>query len=205
MATKQAEKPVQPPAKVDDYTMAPPPRQECDAPGCHYITPEGIPTWELLIGFQSCHIQAVHQTGVGIKQVDTVQPAQQVHDTQQGDQHDGVTVQPVQQEKVVTQQVPDTQQPEHRHAEVVVEDHAASQDQVLLSMGGGGRCTTSPQESDNNRQAQSKQWCCTTSPQESDKHRQAQTKQRVLLQAHRSLITIARLNPSRRVLLQTHS
>ena len=76
------------------------------------------------------------------------------------------------------QQVPGTQQPEHRHAEVVVEDHAASQGQVLLSMGGGGRCTTSPQESDNNRQAQSKQWCCTTSPQESDKHRQAQTKQR---------------------------
>ena len=95
------------------------------------------------------------------------------------------------------QQVPGTQQPEYRHEQVVVEDHAESQDQVLLlSMGGGhsddqlplpttqpdvrggGRCTTSPRESDNNRQAQSKQRCCTTSPRESDNDRQAQTKQR---------------------------
>merc|ERR1711888_470548 len=53
---------------------------------------------------------------------------------------------PVQHEKVVTkpvhaaqpiQQVPGTQQPEYRHEQVVVEDHAVSQDQVLPSMGGG--------------------------------------------------------------------
>ena len=84
------------------------------------------------------------------------------------------TAQPVRQEKVVDksvytaqpiQQVPGTQQPEYHHEQVVVEDHAASQDQVLLSMGGGhsddqlplpttqpgvcgrGSYTTSPQES----------------------------------------------------------
>ena len=49
------------------------------------------------------------------------------------------TTQPILQE-LVTQQVPGTQQPEYRHEQVVVEDHAASQDQVaLLSMDGGHR------------------------------------------------------------------
>ena len=60
-----AENPVmllQPPVKVDDYAMAPPPRQECDAPRCQYITPEGIPTWDLLIRCMGFHTQAVHQT-----------------------------------------------------------------------------------------------------------------------------------------------
>merc|ERR1712030_259828 len=122
---------------------------------------------------------------------------------QQADQHEDAmvkeavtkpvhTAQPVRQEKVVVksvytaqpiQQVPGTQQPEDHHKQVVVEDHAASQDQVLLSMGGGhsdnqlplpttqpdvcgeGRCITSPRESDNNRQAQSKQRGVTTDPQ----------------------------------------
>merc|ERR1712055_1221498 len=39
---------------------------------------------------------------------------------------------------------------------------------------GGGSYTTSPQESDNHRQVQSKQRGVTTSPQESENHRQAQ-------------------------------
>ena len=49
------------------------------------------------------------------------------------------TTQPILQE-VVTQQVPGTQQPEYRHEQLVVEDHAASQDKVgLLSMDGDHR------------------------------------------------------------------
>ena len=76
-------------------------------------------------------------------------------------------------------QVHGIQQPEHRHAEAVVEYHADNRrNQVPVIMGGGGRSTTSPQESDNNRQAQSKKWCCTTSSWESDNVRQAQSKQR---------------------------
>merc|ERR1712030_306779 len=43
---------------------------------------------------------------------------------------------------------------------------------------GGGRSTTSPQEPDNNRQAQSKNGCCISSSWESDNVRQAQSKQR---------------------------
>ena len=87
------------------------------------------------------------------KQVDTAQPIQQEVVTKQVD-----TAQPIQKE-VVTEQV-DTTQPIHQER------------QVLLSMGGGhsddqlplpttqpdvcerGSYTTSPQESDNHRQAQ---------------------------------------------------
>ena len=29
--------------------MAPPPQQPCAVPGCDYVTPENIPTWELVI------------------------------------------------------------------------------------------------------------------------------------------------------------
>merc|ERR1711984_27250 len=103
--------------------------------------------------------QPVHQETVVIKPVHIVQPIQQ-----EVVPKSVYTAQPI-------QQVPGTQQPEYRHEQVVVEDHAASKDQVLLSMGGGhsddqlplpttlpdvcggGRCTTSPRESDNNRQA----------------------------------------------------
>ena len=55
----------------------------------------------------------------------------------------------VKEDMVIKEVATGTRQPEHRHAEVVVEYHAVSQGKVLLSMGGGGRCTTSPQESDN--------------------------------------------------------
>ena len=68
---------------------------------------------------------------------------------------------------------------EHRHAEAVFEYHADRRNQVPIIMGmGGGRSTTSPQEPDNNRQAQSKNGCCISSSWESDNVRQAQSKQR---------------------------
>ena len=71
-----------------------------------------------------------------------------------------------------------TRQPEHRHALLVVEYHADNRrNQVPISMGGGGRSTTSPQESDNNRQAQSRKGCCTSSLRLPDNVRQVQSKQ----------------------------
>ena len=71
-----------------------------------------------------------------------------------------------------------TRQPEHRHAKVVVEYHADNRRNQVPSMGGGGRSTTSPQESDNNRQAQSRKGCCTSSSRLPDNVRQVRTKQR---------------------------
>merc|ERR1712082_505449 len=67
--------------------------------------------------------QPVLQQEVVIKTVHTTQPAQQeeVHPKPV------YTAQPI-------QQVPGTQQPECRHSEVVVQDHAVSQDQVLLKV-----------------------------------------------------------------------
>ena len=88
-------------------------------------------------------------------------------------------------------QVHGIQQPEHRHAEpgngpvfrngntapVFRNGNADSQVPTIMGMGGGGS-TTSPQEPDNNRQAQSKNGCCISSSWESDNVRQAQSKQR---------------------------
>ena len=117
---------LQPAVKVD-YAMAPPPRQECSAPQCQYLTPEGILTWEMLTTQLVNHSQDVHFNSSALnvcrKQVQLLKLC-----------FTGKVRQPVQQEKVVTkqvdtaqliQQVPGTQQPEYRHEQVVVEDHAA--------------------------------------------------------------------------------
>ena len=95
---------------------------------------------------------------------------QQVPVIQQGDQYEGAMV-----KEVVTQPV--------LHEEVVIPANTAQPFQqekefVIKQVDIAQPCTTSPRESDNNRQAQSKQRCCTTSPRESDNDRQAQTKQR---------------------------
>ena len=42
--------------------MPPPARQECSVPECQYMTPEGIPTWEMLTTHLSNHTQAAHPT-----------------------------------------------------------------------------------------------------------------------------------------------
>ena len=75
-------------------------------------------------------------------------------------------------------QVHGIQQPEHRHADAVFEHDTDRRNQVPIIMGMGGGSTTSPQEPDNNRQAQSKNGCCISSSWESDNVRQAQSKQR---------------------------
>ena len=85
----------------------------------------------------------------------------------------------VKEDMVIKEVATGTRQPEHRHADVVVEYHADNRrNQVPISMGGGGRSTTSPQESDNNRQAQSRKGCCTSSSRLPDNVRQVRTKQR---------------------------
>ena len=40
--------------------MAPPPQQPCAVPGCDYVTPENIPTWELVIKQQEIHLKSKH-------------------------------------------------------------------------------------------------------------------------------------------------
>ena len=40
--------------------MAPPPQQPCTAPGCDYVTPENIPSWELVIKQQEIHLKSKH-------------------------------------------------------------------------------------------------------------------------------------------------
>ena len=40
--------------------MAPPPQQQCTAPGCDYVTPENIPTWDLVIKQQEIHLKSKH-------------------------------------------------------------------------------------------------------------------------------------------------
>ena len=42
--------------------MPPPACQECSVPECQYMTPEGIPTWEMLTTHLSNHTQAAHPT-----------------------------------------------------------------------------------------------------------------------------------------------
>ena len=147
------------------------PTLPCELEGCGHVIHRngGMPLWvavELLGMHQEDHVPLVRQP---VQQEKVV--TQQVPCTQQPEAST--------QQEVVTQQVPGTQQPEHRHAEVVVEDHADNRrNQVPLSMGGGGSCTTSSRESDNVCLAQPKKRGVTTSLQESDKFRQALTKQR---------------------------
>lgn len=45
--------------------MAPPPQQPCTVPGCDYITPENIPTWELVIKQQEIHLKSKHANHAG--------------------------------------------------------------------------------------------------------------------------------------------
>ena len=40
--------------------MAPPPSQECSHAECQYSTPEGVPTWELVVELLKLHRQDVH-------------------------------------------------------------------------------------------------------------------------------------------------
>jgi len=40
--------------------MPPPPSQKCSVPGCPYVTPDNIPTWEILTTHLHAHTQAVH-------------------------------------------------------------------------------------------------------------------------------------------------
>ena len=54
--------------------MPAPPQQSCTAPECQYITPENVPTWELLtqqlsIHQKSAHPDPVHQGGGGVGNV----------------------------------------------------------------------------------------------------------------------------------------
>ena len=44
--------------------MAPPPSQGCDDPECQYVTPEGIPTWDILVNILTNHTKTAHQTPV---------------------------------------------------------------------------------------------------------------------------------------------
>ena len=85
-------------------------RANCRAIGCQFVTP--IMEAALAVKYMQMHQEDVH-----------TQPAQQ----EEVDPKPVYTAQPI-------QQVPGTQQPEYRHSEVVVQDHAASQDQVLLKV-----------------------------------------------------------------------
>ena len=40
--------------------MAPPPSQECGNAECQYSTPEGVPSWELVVELLRMHRQDVH-------------------------------------------------------------------------------------------------------------------------------------------------
>ena len=40
--------------------MAPPPSQGCDDMECQYVTPEGIPTWEILYTALTNHTRTAH-------------------------------------------------------------------------------------------------------------------------------------------------
>ena len=42
--------------------MAPPDRMECLHEDCQFSTPEGIPTWDLVMTCMGFHIQAAHPT-----------------------------------------------------------------------------------------------------------------------------------------------
>ena len=42
--------------------MVAPPPQECSAPDCTYVTPNGIPTWELVTTHMTNHTASCHQT-----------------------------------------------------------------------------------------------------------------------------------------------
>ena len=44
--------------------MAPPPSQGCDDMECQYVTPEGIPTWEILYSALTNHTKTAHPTPV---------------------------------------------------------------------------------------------------------------------------------------------
>ena len=42
----------------------PPPPQTCTARGCHYNTPVGAPTWDVVLGLMNAHVQAAHPNPV---------------------------------------------------------------------------------------------------------------------------------------------
>ena len=42
----------------------PPPPQACTARNCHYNTPVGAPTWEVVLGLMTAHVQATHPAPV---------------------------------------------------------------------------------------------------------------------------------------------
>ena len=101
----------------------------CAVQGCCYTTAELDPFWTSL-HYQQKHTAPVRQVEDSEEKVAEDTPNKEV------DPKPVDTTQPILQE-VDTQQVPGMQQPEYRHEQVVVEDHAASQDQVvLLSMDG---------------------------------------------------------------------
>ena len=47
--------------------MAPPASMECSKGECQFSTPEGIPTWELLMQCMNNHTQAVHPTPAAVQ------------------------------------------------------------------------------------------------------------------------------------------
>ena len=55
--------------------MPPPAPQECSVPECEYITPEGVPTWEMLTTHLSTHAQSAHPPPAAVQQ----QPQQHTH------------------------------------------------------------------------------------------------------------------------------
>ena len=44
------------------YRMAPPPQQRCSAPECTFITPLGMPTWDLVMNSLNQHTTVAHPT-----------------------------------------------------------------------------------------------------------------------------------------------
>merc|ERR1711888_187940 len=92
---------------------------------------------------------------------------------------------PCQEIMVIKEAATGIQQPEHRQRDAVFEHDTDRRNQVPIIMGMGGGSTTSPQEPDNNRQAQSKNGCCISSSWESDNVRQAQSKQRGVIRLPR--------------------